>query len=280
MCPQQGLSFGIYLKRLLCGKFPPISKGHITATARGRGAGGAPLPAGFCHWNSKDHSCPPSALAFLSFSPRATSVLPGHQSPIPRHPLSQLSCYQMRMCRELHAHREYAGVAEGRRQTSSFRPAGVPGAAWDPCCLEKGQVTASHHLGVADRHPLGPHQSCLPTPLGGPAHRYSPLCPLAWTLEFLLLPTNFGYREPEKAHTHHFLAPCICVPVLQVSVTFGLVVLSFFRCHVTHSVLKSVKLILFFHSTRLIIFQLLSVQRIHYAFVRLLFFLYRWKLMT
>lgn len=29
---------------------------------------GAPLPAGFCHWNSKDHSCPHSALAFQLFT--------------------------------------------------------------------------------------------------------------------------------------------------------------------------------------------------------------------
>ena len=68
MCPQLGFSFGIYLKHLLCGKFPPISKGHITVTARGRGAGGTPLPAGFCHWNCRDHSCPRSALAFLLFT--------------------------------------------------------------------------------------------------------------------------------------------------------------------------------------------------------------------
>lgn len=83
--------------------------------------------------------------------------------------------------------RERVGVAKGQRQTLSFHPVGVLGGTWDPCFPSL--------WGALRDTPLGPtRHHCLPTPLGGPAHRDSPLCPLTGTLELLLLLTNFGYR--------------------------------------------------------------------------------------
>lgn len=61
MCPQLGFSFGIYLKRLPCEKFPPISKGHIIVSARGHGAGG-----------------PHCQLASVIGTPRTTAVHTQH----------------------------------------------------------------------------------------------------------------------------------------------------------------------------------------------------------
>lgn len=95
-CASLGFSFGIYLKHL-CDKLPPISKGLIVVTARGHGAGRDP----FAGWllslelQGPQLSTLSTCFSSLYFSPTAMSVLPGLQSPVPLHPLSQLRRYQM-----------------------------------------------------------------------------------------------------------------------------------------------------------------------------------------
>lgn len=93
MCPQLGFSFGMYLKHLLCEKFPRVSRGLIIVTAREHGAGGPPLPAGFVvgtRGQGPQLSTLSTCSSSLHFSLMVISVLPGHQSPVALSPLIQL----------------------------------------------------------------------------------------------------------------------------------------------------------------------------------------------
>lgn len=184
MCPQLGFSLGIYLKHLLCEKFPLVSRGLTVVNVRGHGT-----EETHCQLASVMQSLglrpqlPTLSICSLSFyfSLMVVSVLPGCQSP----------CTPQ-------ASDTTQPLPNGQRKTFSLHPVGALGGDKDSCCLKKGQVTACHHFGRADRHTPGPNHSCLPTLPGGPMCQDSLLHFVARKLELLLLLTNFGCWQAEN----------------------------------------------------------------------------------
>lgn len=164
------------------------------------GLGGTPLPAGFCHWNSKDHSCPHSELAFTSLPLTDGRVSPARASepcpPSPSEPTQPLPSGR--------------GLQKAGGRLSAF-------VQLVSLVVTGTQATYRNVRELLLRQsPLppvpGPNRSCLPTLLGGPARLESLLRPLARTLQLLPLLTSGGSWQPKNENIHRLLARRICAP--------------------------------------------------------------------